>query len=165
MKDDPVENRMRELAWRRDLTDAEKAELRRWLALHPDNQEDWENEAQLSGLLDRLPDVPVPSNFTARVLQAVDREASASAEPTLPHGGWWWRIFVPRAAAIALILGVGLLAFQQHQLAQRKKVAQSLMVVASVEPFSNPAVLEDFDAIRRLTPATAPDKELLALFQ
>lgn len=163
MKDDPVENRMRELAWRRELTEAEKAELRGWLASHPEIHADWETEVELSTLLGRLPDVPVPSNFTARVLQAVEREASE--KPAVSRPIWWWRAFVPRTAVAALILGAGLLAFQQHQLAHRKKVAQSLMVVATVEPFSNPAVLEDFDTIRRMTPATAPDKELLALFQ
>ncbi len=77
MSNDPTYNRLRELSWRRKLTGAEEAELRAWLAAHPDAQADWEAEAGLNAALGRLPDAPVPSNFTARVLQAVEREAAA----------------------------------------------------------------------------------------
>ena len=44
------------------------------LAAHPEAQADWEAEAGLNDALGRLPDVAVSSNFTARVLQAVERE-------------------------------------------------------------------------------------------
>jgi len=166
MKEDPVEKKLRELAWRRGLTEAEKAELHRWLTTHPETQADWEVEAELSAVLGRLPDVPVPSNFTARVLQAVERGVAKPERADGSRPTWWWRVFVPRAAVVALVVGAGLLAFQRHQLVHREKMAQSLMAVAGAEPFANPAVFQDFDTIRRITPTTtAPDKELLALLQ
>ena len=51
--------------------------MRAWLAAHPEAQADWEAEAGLSEALGQLPDAPVPSNFTARVLQSVERESAA----------------------------------------------------------------------------------------
>ena len=89
MTNDPIYNHLRELSWRRKLTGAEEAELRAWLAAHPEAQADWEAEAGLNAALGRLPDVPVPSNFTARVLQAAEREAAAE----LRRPGWKWRVW------------------------------------------------------------------------
>ena len=65
MNTDPVNQRWRELAWRRRLTEAELAE---WRAAHPESAPDAETEAALSDALAALPDAPVPSNFTARVI-------------------------------------------------------------------------------------------------
>src|SRR6516225_12355183 len=70
MKGEPIQNPGRELIWRRKLTEAERAELQ----TKPDNHADLEFESRLTEELDRLPDKPVPSNFTARVLQAIERE-------------------------------------------------------------------------------------------
>src|ERR1700690_4482069 len=71
MKDEPLQNPLRELVWRRKLTEAERAGLR----APPETQADLEFESLLTEGLARLPDAPVPSNFTARVLQAAEREA------------------------------------------------------------------------------------------
>jgi hypothetical protein len=38
MNQDPVYNRLRELSWRRPLTENEQAELRAWVAAHPEAQ-------------------------------------------------------------------------------------------------------------------------------
>ena len=70
MKGEPIQNPLRELVWRRKLTEAEHAGLR----AQPETQADLELESRLTEALARLPDAPVPSNFTARVLQAVERE-------------------------------------------------------------------------------------------
>src|SRR5437667_12737472 len=78
MMNDPVHNHLRELSWRRRLTSSEEAELRAWLAAHPEAQAQWEAEAGLNDALGLLPDAPLGSNFTARVLQAVQLEAAAS---------------------------------------------------------------------------------------
>jgi len=51
--------------------------LREWLAAHPEAQESLDLETGLTEALRKVPDVPVASNFTARVLQAVEREAIA----------------------------------------------------------------------------------------
>ena len=48
-------------------------------------------ETQLSEALEKLPDVAVPSNFTARVLQAIEREeiAPRSSESATRDMGRW----------------------------------------------------------------------------
>ena len=61
MTNDPLYHRLRELSWRRKLTDSEEAELRAWLAAHPEAQAGWEVEAELNQALGRLPDAPVSS--------------------------------------------------------------------------------------------------------
>src|SRR3954469_6162170 len=92
---DPLENQLREAAWRRNLTPEEQASLRAWLAAHPDAARDWEQDHRLTAILAGLPPAPVSSNFTARVLQAIDRDTAASARRRpVP---WSWRWLVPKA--------------------------------------------------------------------
>jgi anti-sigma factor RsiW len=165
MNDDLVYQRLREIAWRRKLTDIEQAELHTWLAAHPDARVDWANEAALSELLARLPDVPVPSNFTARVLRAVERDAATSDRERAPRWVWTWRSLVPRAAVTVLVVVAGLFAYQRHALAQRVELAQSVATVADVRSLPSPQFLKDFDVIRRLLPTPPADKDLLALMQ
>jgi len=165
MKDDPVDTRWRELSWRKNLTASEREELRRWLATHPKGQSDWEDEAELNRALDRLPDAPVPSNFTARVLQAVEREEVI--ERRASGQKWWnWRLrWLPRVAVAGVFLCIGLLSYRHIQDAERVKIARNLAGVPDVTVLSNPEVLANFDAIRAMSPAPAADDELLALLK
>jgi len=159
-----------EESWRRRLTPAEEASVRAWLAQHPDATADWELEKQLSSALDKLPDVPVPSNFTARVLKAVERESilperSASGIP------WFLRVLLPRVAVAAVIVGVGALTYREHTTtAQRAELVRGVKVVAGVSSLPGPDILQDFDTIRQMPaspgPAsTGPDLELVSLFK
>ena len=130
--------------------------MRAWLAAHPEAQADWEAEAGLNAALGRLPDAPVPSNFTARVLQAVEREAAA--ELRRREGKWltWpWRRWLPRVAFAAVVVGAGFVSYQQVQAAHRKKLAESVAVVSAVSSLPSPDILKDFDAIRALNPTPA----------
>jgi hypothetical protein len=166
MTHDPTYSRLREVSWRRKLSIAEEAELRNWLAAHPEAQADWQAEAWLNAGLSRLPDAPVPSNFAARVLQAVEREAVA--ELRRPEGKWltWlWLRWLPKAAFAAIIVGVGLLSFHQVQAAHRKKLVESVAAVSAVSSLPGSDILRDFDAIRALNPTPAPDEQLLAVLQ
>lgn len=164
MTNDPLDNSLCELGWRRKLTAAEEAELRVWLTAHPEALADWESEAHLTEALGLLPNVPVASNFTARVLQAVEREAAAEARRG--RAKWMarlWRLgWLPRIAAVAFFLGTGLLSYRHFQ---RVEMVRSMEVVARAAPLPSPQVLEDFDAIRAMGSAPAPDEELLALLQ
>jgi anti-sigma factor RsiW len=162
---DRTNERLREAAWRRQLTAAEEAELRAWLAAHPGAREDWEVELALTGLLARLPDTPVPSNFTARVLQAVERDAAAQDRRRVPRHRPFWRALVPRLAVAVVILAAGWFAWQWHAHVQRLKLAQSVAAVANVRALPGPQILEDFEAIRRLRPMPPADQELIALMQ
>ena len=57
----PDFQRLRELAWRRRLTDAERAQ---WRAAHPEAAADLEVETALSDALAALPDAPARPHFS-----------------------------------------------------------------------------------------------------
>lgn len=153
-----------EKRWRQQLTAAEEASVRAWLAQHPESRADWDLETQLSESLDKLPDVPVPSNFTARVLQAIEREA-AGPQRAAERQPWLLRVLLPRAAMTALVLG-GLILYHGHQTtAQRAELVQGVKVVAGVSSLPSPEILQDFDTIRQMPVSTGPDPELIALMK
>lgn len=166
MSQDLLYHRLRELSWRRKLTDAEEAELRTWLAAHPEAQPDWEVEAGLNEALEGLPDAPVASNFTARVLQAVELEAAREAR----RPGWTWRVWewpvgwLPKAALAALLLGAGFFSYEHTRPRTPPHRAEYIQRLAEVSA-DNPAILEDFDTIRALNRPAPPDRELLALLK
>ena len=161
MNNDPVFQPLRELAWRRRLTEAE---LDQWRAAHPEAAADAEAEAALSDALAALPDAPVPSNFTARVLQDLEREA---LRPTPRKRDWFrvWQVFVPRAAVASLVVGASLFAYHRYQAAQRRAVGNSIKTIAGVGSLPSPPILEDFDVIQKLDTTPPADKELLAWLQ
>ncbi len=166
MSNDPMYQRLRELSWRQPLTGPEEAELRAWLAAHPEAQADWDAEAGLNASLSRLPDAPVPSNFTARVLQAVERNAAAELRGR--EGKWlvWpWRRWLPRVALAVVVVGAGFVSYQKVDAANRRKLAESVAVVSSLSSLPSPDILKDFDAIQALNSTPPPDEELLFVFQ
>jgi hypothetical protein len=158
-------HQLREAGWRRKLTEAEQAELGAHLAAHPEAQADWEAEAGLNDVLGQLKDFSVSSNFTARVLQAVEREAAAQARE---RWKFWWPSFgrAPKVAAAVLVAGMSVLAYHRHQVTTRVELAESLVAVADVKSLpAYPEVLEDFEAIRRLSQTPPADEALLALLK
>ena len=163
MKDNELHSKLRESSWRRKLTEAELAGLRAYLAANPDARADWEMESALNAALTRLPDAPVPSNFTARVLQAVERE---EARPTGWSWRWNWHTLVPRAAFAAAMIAFAGLALHQHEIySQRVVLARSVAFVTGRQPAPSLEALENFDPIRRMSQPQHADDELLALMQ
>jgi anti-sigma factor RsiW len=166
MANDPIYNQLRELIWRRRLTGDEEAQLRAWLAAHPEAQADWEAEAGLNAALGRLPDVPVPSNFTTRAVQAAEREAAAG----LRQPGWkWWgwpRLrWLPRVALTATLVSAGVVSCLVIQDVQRKNLGEGVAVVSMVSSLPGPDILKDFDAIRASNPTPTADEKLLTALQ
>jgi anti-sigma factor RsiW len=163
MKDNELHSQLRESSWRRKLTEAEQAELRAYLTANPDARADWEMESALNAALTRLPDAPVPSNFTARVLQAVEHEEAR------PHGWSWrwnWHALVPRVAFAAAVIAFAGLALQHHEIyRQRIALARNVAFVTRGQLMPSPEALENFDAIRRMSQPQHADNELLALMQ
>ncbi len=145
-------------AYERDLTDGELAKLERWLAANPADQADWK---ALDHLLATLPDTPVATNFTARVLDEV-----RCAETTHPALGqvWWQRLLAPQfrpvqiAAAATLAMVIGGVGYQSHLNQSRAEMAAA---VASIAEFP-PGFLADFEAIGAVAQADAIDEELWA---
>jgi anti-sigma-K factor RskA len=122
-----------------------------------------ELQNELRELLSRLPDAPVASNFTARVLQQIDLEESRRARK-------WdfifnWRSFLPRAAAATVAILFAGLALQHHEASERRaQVVQSVALVAET-PMPDVDALKNFDAIQRMSQPAHADEELLALMK
>src|SRR5271154_386109 len=99
---------------------------------------------ELRKLLSRLPDAPVASNFTARVMQAVDLEESRRARR-------WnfilnWRAFLARAAVAAVAVVFAGLTLQHHELnAHRSALARNVALVAEAHPLPSMDGLKKFD--------------------
>ena len=152
-----------EASWRRPLSAEEQAQLDVWLATRPDAQAAWEADCGLNQLLGQLPNAPVASNFTAQVLGAIDREQASSAR----QPSWndrvqrWFHRPAPRIAWALLLVGVIGFGYHRHQTTVRNEMAQGLSVMASVATLSDPAALQDFEAIQRLS--ASEDEELFAV--
>lgn len=167
MRNDPLFNPWREIGWRRKLTAQEEAQLAEWLTAHPEAQADWESESALNELLTAMPNVPVASNFTARVVEAAAREARAQsrvAQTRRASAPWWWR-WLPKAALAATVIAAGLLSYTHVQSARRAEWAQSVATVSQVTAVPSPEVLNDFDAIAALSSNPTADEELLKIMQ
>lgn len=146
----------REMVWRRPLTDAERAALGK--------DPDLELEERLTENLAKIPDVPVPSNFTALVMAAVEREDAHRALPLFFR--WNWRVFLPRVIAAAAVLVFTGTYWERYELnSQRSVLIQNVAQVASANPLPSLDALYNFDAIQRMSQPVAADKELLALMQ
>jgi hypothetical protein len=161
---------LREASWRRKLTPAEEAALQSHVAGRPEVRADGEADAALTHLLSQLPDAPLASNFTAQVLQAVERESVRPVRGRFAFGGvreWLGRL-APRVAWAAGLFVAALVIWKQYEVAQRGKIMAGMELMAGLEPvlqasaLPDPKLLQDFDAIEQLTPLPPPaDVELL----
>jgi hypothetical protein len=115
---------------------------------------------EIRELLTRLPDASVSSNFTARVMQAVELEESRSRRKWFFN--WNFRPLLPRLAVAATVVICGSLALHEYQLdARRVELAKSVAMVTSSQLPSVDA-LKNFDTIARMSQQHA-DEELVAL--
>lgn len=166
MNQNPLEQELRENAWRRPLTEAEQVQLDALLASHPEARAEWAADAALNAALARLPEKAAPSNLTARVLAEIEREdlATAGARKTKTNwfglGSWGW---VTRTAVVVVLLGLGGWGYYRHQ---RVEDAQNLAAAARTVPPLPPELLEKFDLISSLPPPfPGADMELLAVMK
>ena len=165
MSKDPLYEHFLEISWQRALTPAEQARLGQWLTEHPEFQAEWELENGLNAALEALPNVPMPSNFTARVLDEARRVAVADgpihASPAAP----WWSRWLPRTAVAAVVVVAGLLSYHHLEESRREEVAQSLTTLSQIPAVPGPEVLKDFDTIAALGSTPPADEELLKVMQ
>ncbi len=141
-----------ESLWRRKLSAAERAALR--------PQSEMASEADLTNALAKIPEVPVASNFTARVMAAIELEEAAAAR----NRGWNWRLLWPRvavAAAVLIFAGVSGQRFETNS--QRVALAKNVASVAVAQPLPSVEALNNFDAIQRMSQHA--DDQLIALMQ
>jgi ferric-dicitrate binding protein FerR (iron transport regulator) len=165
MSKDPLYEHFLEISWQRALTPAEQARLGQWLADHPEFQATWEAESGLNRALEALPNVPVPNNFTARVLDEARRAAVAGEHIQVSWRRPWWSRWLPRTALAAIVVAAGLLSYQHLQESRREEVAQSLTTLSQIPAVPGPEVLKDFDTIAALDSTPPADEELLRVMR
>jgi anti-sigma factor RsiW len=187
-------NELLKTGLRRKLTAEEEGRLRAHLAAHPEDQPAWEEEMALNNLLRNLPKAPLSSNFTAQVLQLVEKERRHSSPARSVQ--WWHGFFSLRwtrqVAFSTVVLFAGLISYHQFQVSRREAVANSVANIFSMlEPVLQPGeptgrvettrtaaqvsdgtalptleMLENFDAIKRLNQVPPQvDVDLLAALQ
>ena len=105
----------------------------------------------------------MPSNFTARVLEAVELEESRPRAP-LELGLNWPRCLPRIAVAAAFVLCRPDACIITRLNSQRIALAQNVALVAGSQPLPSVDALENLDAIQRMSQPRA-DEELLALLQ
>jgi len=122
------------------------------------------NEPQeLRELLSRLTDAPVSSNFTARVMRAVELE-EARRPRRWNFLTWNWHALLPRTAVAAMLMVAVGFTFYQHETYNRRfELAQNVALVASAQQLPSVDVLQNFDAIQRMSQPAHADEDLLAL--
>src|SRR5438046_18689 len=128
---DAAFNQLLDTALRRKLTAEEAAQVQACLARDPLAKAVWEEEMALTQLLERLPDAPLASNFTARGRLAVGRDA-----PPPRHAPGRVRCFglrrpVRQCAAAFLAVLLSLLSYWQYQSVRRERMALALHKLAS----------------------------------
>jgi anti-sigma factor RsiW len=162
-------NKLREIAWRQKLTAQQEAEIKAYLAKCPEARPAWEEERILTQSLAQLPDAPLAFNFTAQVLQAVKRQEAEPSPAAVVQ--WWQRLrslgWGYRSALAAVVLGAGVLSYQQYLLAlSREELAVSIATVSRVAALPRVTGLRDFDTIQHLDDVVAViDTNLLAALQ
>lgn len=145
-------DRLLESGLRRKLTPEEELELESYYASHPESRREFEEETRLNLLLRNLPNHPVASNFTARVLQA-------AAAGTRSPGSRPWRFpllsfqWLRSTALVTLVISLGLFSYYQYQVSVRVERAESVAAVSSVATLPTLEMLEHFDEIHRLSHA------------
>lgn len=142
-----------ESLWRRKPTDAEREALRA--------QPELELEARLTEALAKASDAPVPSNFTTRVLDAVELEEKRAVRPA-----WNWRSLFPRIAVATAVLVFAGISIQRYEVnSHRAALAKEVATVAASQPLPSVEALENLDAIQQMGQSNHADTELLAALQ
>ena len=158
-------SQLMQAAMERELTAEELARIDDLLAQNKAELADFE---AVDHMLAKLPDVIVPSNFTARVLDEAQRQDQPAPALCQALGqAWWQRLFAPQyrsiqlasAAAVALLIGV--FGYQNHLDQDREEMAESLQAVATIAEMA-PGLLTDFDAIDAIDQSDPIDEELWA---
>jgi hypothetical protein len=140
---------------RRKLSAAERARLRA--------QPELTIEAQLTEALAKIPNATVPSNFTARVLDAIELDEKLAARPR----GWilnWQRLW-PRVAVTAAILVFAGVSIQRHEANMRRHALAENIAMVAAQPLPSVDALENLDAILLMNRPARADGELLADLQ
>ncbi len=155
-----------ELVWRRGLSPDQQARLRQYLDAHPEARSQWEQEAALTRALNRLPPAPVSSNFTALVLQAVQRAPAPSTwRRRLDFVAWLPSGWMPRVALAAAMICLSVGTACECQAIQRQKMARNLASVGALATLQPVDWMQNFQTIQNLNRFEVADDVLLQVLQ
>ena len=149
-------NELVEMSWRRPLNTVEEARLQTYLSQHPEAQPLWDSETTLNQFMADLPPAPLSSNFTARVLQALELDLAQAARQRKRS---WWSGSWPRLAWATCFLAVSLLGYVQFEKHNEKQLNRDVATLTTAMP-AEPGVLQDFETIHRLGQAPVLDETL-----
>ncbi len=139
--------------WIRELRPDEQAALERLFAEQASYRAQWEEDVAIIEGVDRLPDIPVSTNFTSQVMQSLARRVDGASEKPSEEKTirWWARLgFVPRlGVGFALVLAV-FGSFLQYKQGDSSKMAESLVLVTESETVPSLEELQHFEAIQML---------------
>jgi anti-sigma factor RsiW len=155
------------------LNPEETVRLEALLAAHPAARAQWEEDRALGRALQSLPDVPVSTSFSARVLQAVDdlEDALTKRHRRSPVRLWlrafWAGAFWPRVSWATAAVLLALFGTYEYRVSKRTQLAHDVAFISQdVAKLPSAAVLQDFDAIDQLRQASAvSDDDLLIALQ
>jgi len=152
----------------RDLSATEQSRLKELAAQHPEIRDHWDEEMRLSKLLDRLPDAPLSSNFTARAIEAARlSELPGSAARRRRLFGWIPMRWIQVATVGATAFAAAWIVHDQRRVAMRAELADNLSAISSVAlaPDAEIEALTHFEVINRLGEQPIVDDELLAVLE
>ena len=120
-------------------------------------------ELRLTEALSQLKEAPVPSNFTARLMDEINREEMR--ETPSSQWRWHWNLW-PRFAGVTAALVLAVMMVQHHETtAHRVQLARTLETVADLHAVPSLDALNNFEAIQAMGQPAPADEELLALVQ
>lgn len=163
--DESAYHDLEEQSWRKPLTPQEQQRLSQILAARPSVRREWNEEQALNRCLNALPDAPVSSNFTARVIQAAQYEAMKKPRFSWNLTGWIRLHWAPASITAMLLVSFGLLGAREFQLTHRTQAARSIEEVTRVASLPEMDWLKDFETINRMSQVQVADNELLEVLQ
>jgi len=120
----------------RKITVGEELEWELRLTDRPEAMVKFEDEVNLNRALRQLPDAPVSSNFTALVMQAIEREHRHRSH-SMSFEEWRHRVslhWVRKLAFASMLVLLGFLSYQQYQISARRELADSIVQISEMLP-------------------------------
>jgi hypothetical protein len=154
-------NQLKEKSWVEPLSADESAELRQYFAANPEMQRDWEDDVALTASLNRLPNAPVSTNFTSRVMQAVQRADTEQERQSTARRAFWRFSWLPKFAIALAMLCLGAFSVHEYQVASRNRMAAEMKQIAETAPIPQLEWLKDFDTIEQMSKVQVADNDLL----
>lgn len=161
---DSVYDDLVRLSLKREPTAEDSARIEAVLAAHPEFRERWEEDVAAASLLRVLPDIPLSSNFTSQVMEAIELDSRAAERAGVrPWVKFLQRFRFRLATAAVVIAGALGVTYQHHVMEERRAAVEAVRAISSdLAVLPNPEVLKDFEVINQIRQVSAgSDDDLL----